>query len=80
MDVPPPLKIRASLTLQLLFDRLFKRLINILAVDSKAIVHHDQEVTLTPREQNAIRYMDGYVAVKLKKLEKKTKNPEPEKK
>ena len=81
VDVPPPLKIGASLTLQLLLDRLFKRLINILAVDSKAIVHLDQEVTLTPREQNAIRYMGGYVAVKLKKkFWKKTKNPELEKK
>ena len=69
VDVPPPLMIESSLTLQLLLDRLFKRLINILSIDSKPTAHlnHDQEVMLTPREQNAIRYMAGYVAVKLKK-------------
>ena len=81
VDVPPTLKIEASLTLQLLLDRLFKHLINILAIDCKPIVHPDQEITLTLREQNAVRYMAGYVAVKLKrKFWKKTKNPEIEKK
>ena len=80
VDVPPPLKVEASLTLQLLLDRLFKNLINILAIDSTP-VHLDPEVALTPREQNAIRYMGGYVAVKLKKkFCKTTKNPELEKK
>ena len=64
-----------------MFDRLFTHLINILAIDCKPIVHPDQEITLTPREQNAVRYMAGYVAVKLKrKFWKKTKNSEIEKK
>ena len=80
MVVPPPLKVEASFTLQLLLDRLLKRLINILAVDSKPTVTANQEVTLTHREQNAIRYMTGYVAVKLKKrFWKDTKHPKLEK-
>lgn len=60
VDVPSPLKIESSLTLQLLLDRLFKCLINILCIGSKPITNRDQEVMLTPREQNAIRYMAGY--------------------
>ena len=74
VKAPLPLQVEAQLTLQLLVDRLFKRLITITAAetDCKYKVQKAQDVHLTLREQNAIRYMAGYVAVKLKTKYKKT--------
>ena len=69
VKAPLPLQAEAQLTLQLLVDRLFKHLITITAAetDCKYNVQKVQNVHLTLREQYAIRYMAGYVAVKLKK-------------
>lgn len=67
----------ASLVLQLLLDRLFKRLISIEAAENTFTMPRNSEVALTLREQNAVRYMAGYVAIKLnKKFQKKAKHPE----
>ena len=74
VKAPLPLQAEAQLTLQLLVDRLFKHLITITAeTDCKYNVQKAQDVHLTLREQNAIRYMAGYVAVKLKKKIQKDK-------
>jgi len=53
------------LTLQLVIDRLLKQLINQQAkvTTQKSFTSHQ----LTVREQNTIRYMAGYVVIKLKR-------------
>jgi len=60
----------AHLTLQLLIDRLLKQLINQQAKLATQIIH------ISVREQNAIRYMAGYVAINLKKeVQQHSSNP-----
>ena len=56
----------ANLTLQILLDRLLKKMIHnrAEAVKKKHVV---KPGNLTPKEANAVRYMAGFVAVKLLK-------------
>ena len=67
------------LTLQLVIDRLLKQLINQQAkVTTQKSFTSNQ---LTVREQNAIRYMAGYIAIKLQKRYKcHSSNPTLQKK
>ena len=51
----------AHLTLQLLIDRFLKQLVNQQVELATRTIH------ISVREQNAIRYMAGYVAIKLNK-------------
>ena len=58
----------SDLTLQLLFDRCMKLFIAELKSSSSASSEHRKAVaSLSAREKNAIRYMAGYVMIKLKK-------------
>lgn len=58
----------SDLTLQLLFDRCMKLFIAELKSSSSASSQHPKAVAgLSVREKNAIRYMAGYVMIKLKK-------------
>ena len=67
----------SELALQLLFDRLLKRLLHNKAVakkESTAGTPDDSVRPLTAMESNAVRYMSGFVAVSLlKKYRKPTK-------
>ena len=70
----------SELTLQLLFDRLLKKLLHNKAAAKKqntAGTQDDSVRPLTAMESNAVRYMSGYVAVSLlKKYRKPTKQPQ----
>ena len=84
VQVPQSIKQESTLVLQLLVDRLFKRIVKNEAQpvgSSQTAAPSNQPVVLTVREENAIRYMAGYVATKLKKkFQKRTKHPELQKK
>lgn len=70
----------AELVLQLLLDRVFKMMISNLAAKRKHRVPSSLP-PLTMQEKNAVRYMSGYIAVKLlKKYDRRCKNPELQKK
>lgn len=75
--VEPPVHKESELALQVLLDRGLKRIISNLAKKKKQqqpariISHRD----ITVIESNSIRYMAGYVAVKLlKKFKRQSKN------
>ena len=69
-----------ELTVQLLFDRLLKKLLHNKADAKKQSTARSQPNSvrpLTAMESNAVRYMSGYVAVSLlKKYRKPTKQPQ----
>lgn len=66
IHTPPPLQGEAKLLLQLLLDRLLKRLIAAEARDCSTAAVPKQQIALTLREQNAVRYMAGYIVRKMK--------------
>ena len=70
----------SELALQLLFDRLLKKLLHNKAVAKKQGtpgIQDDPVRPLTAMESNAVRYMSGFVAVSLlKKYRKPTKQPQ----
>ena len=57
----------ADLTLQLLLDRAMKEIIKNCVKCSNATPVNSQTQPLTSIERNAVRYMAGYIAVKLLK-------------
>ena len=81
---PPQYLGEKNLALQVMLDRILKKIIR----NEAEARHHMHARTrseflkpLTATESNAIRYMAGYVAVKLlKKAKKNTKNPDSRKK
>ena len=73
---PDPLRQESALTFQLLCDRFLKAMIaNKSSSQQQSKVSSTSNTKLSPREQNAVRYMAGYVAVSLlnryKKLNKR---------
>ena len=70
IKTPEPFCLESRLALQLLLDRLLKKMIEnkAKAVDQRSSV---AVAPLTIREKSAIRYMAGYIAVKLLKRYKK---------
>lgn len=81
VETPSSLMTESSLLFQLLVDRLFKHFIAARADDHLDCAQTQQStghksLPMTIREQNAIRYMAGYVATTLKKqFFKRSKNP-----
>ena len=73
LHTPTSLQVEGKLLLQLLLDRILKRLVAAGVSEGSTAVVPDHEVApehhvkLTLREQNAVRYMAGYVLRKLKK-------------
>ena len=70
----------AHLTLQILLDRILKKIIHNLgeAASNKKKREAKPSQKITAMESNAIRYMAGFVAVKLLKFKKPSKNPKVE--
>ena len=77
-SIPPNVNCEESqLVLQLLLDRILKKLLENQAKASKKYEISDYVRPLTSLECNAVRYMAGYVAIKLlKKYQKPTKHQE----
>ena len=77
-SIPPHVNCEESqLVLQLLLDRILKKLLENKAKASKKYEISDDVRPLTSLECNAVRYMAGYVAIKLlKKYQKPTKHQE----
>ena len=57
----------ARFALQLLMDRAVKAIIRNKATSTRAAASHTRLVVLSNCEKSAIRYMAGYVIIKLKK-------------
>ena len=67
----------SQLVLQLLMDRILKKLLENQAKAVKKYESSEPVRPLTSLESNAVRYMAGYVAIKLlKRYQKPTKHPD----
>lgn len=77
-SIPPHVNVEESqLVLQLLLDRILKKLLENQAKATKKYESSDHVRPLTSLECNAVRYMAGYVSIKLlKKYQKPTKHEE----
>ena len=73
MQVPEACQLESQLTLQLLMDRTLKNKLENKAKAHEHPIGSGAGEPLTMRERNAIRYMAGYVAVKLLKRYKALK-------
>ena len=67
ITTPPSLQDEGKLLLQLLLDRILKRLIADEATECSTAAVPERHVCLSSREQNVVRYMAGYVVRKMKK-------------
>jgi len=78
LKAPEPCRVESHLTLQLLVDRVFKKMLKNKADAVEQLENTASDVApLTVREKSAIRYMAGYVGVKLlKRYEKPSTNPQ----
>ena len=65
VDLPSDVKDVSYLTLQLILRRMFQEVVQQMTVKNNPLTVSPQRIT--PREENAIRYMAGYIVVKLKK-------------
>ena len=75
--IPESSQQESELALQLLFDRLLKKMLHNKADAKKQSTANSQVRPLTAMESNAVRYMSGYVAESLlKKYRKPTKQPQ----
>ena len=75
--IPESSQQESELALQLLFDRLLKKMLHNKADAKKRSTANSQVRPLTAMESNAVRYMSGYVAESLlKKYRKPTKQPQ----
>ena len=67
ITTPPSLQGEGKLLLQLLLDRILKRLIADEATECSTAAVPERHVCLSSQEQNVVRYMAGYVVRKMKK-------------
>ena len=75
LKAPEPCQVESQLALQLLMDWVLKKMLKNKA-DAIEQPSSSEVVPLTIREKSAIRYMAGYVAVKLlKQYEKPSTHP-----
>lgn len=70
LKAPELCQLESQLTLQLLMDRVLKQMLKNKAAATEN-QHSAAVLPLTIREKSAIRYMAGYVAVKLLKKYRK---------
>lgn len=76
LKAPEPCRVESQLALQLLMDRVLKKMLKNKA-DAIEQPCSSEVIPLTIREKSAIRYMAGYVAVKLlKRYEKPSTHPQ----
>ena len=76
LKAPEPCQVESQLALQLLMDWVLKKMLKNKA-DAIEQPSSSEVVPLTIREKSAIRYMAGYVAVKLlKRYEKPSTHPQ----
>ena len=71
---PKPCWVESELALQLLMDRVHKKMLKNKA-DTVELPNSSEVIPLTIGEKSAIRYMAGYVAVKLR-YEKPSTHPQ----
>ena len=71
---PKPCRVESQLALQLLMDRVLKKMLKNKA-DAVELPNSSEVIPLIIREKSAIRYMAGYVAVKLR-YEKPSTHPQ----
>ena len=71
---PKPCRVESLLALQLLMDRVLKKMLKNKA-DAVDLPNSSEVIPLTIREKSAIRYVAGYVAVKLR-YEKPSTHPQ----
>jgi len=75
ISLPDSLHVHSLLALQFVVDRLLKKLISMKNEDQTKMRMAKKLSTLTLREQNAVYYMSGYIAVKLiKRFKKRSPN------
>ena len=75
IHLPATLQAQSAFALQLVVDRLLKKLISMRTDDQSQTAGKNNLSTLTLREQNVVYYMSGYIAVKLiKKFKKRSSN------
>ena len=75
IHLPATLQIHSAFALQLVVDRLLKKLISMRMDDQLQRAGKTNLPTLTLREQNVVYYMSGYIPVKLiKRFKKRSPN------
>ena len=75
IQLPDALHMHSVFALQLIVDRLLKKLISLRAEEQSQRVGRNNLSTLTLREKNVVYYMSGYISVKLiKKFKKRSSN------
>ena len=75
IHLPVTLQVHSAFALQLVVDRLLKKLISMRNDDQSQRVGKANLSTLTLREQNVVYYMSGYIPVKLiKRFKKRSTN------
>ncbi len=65
VELPHDVRTVSDLTLQLILRRMFQEVVQQMTVKNNPTTVSPQRIT--PREENAIRYMAGYIIVKLKR-------------
>ena len=75
IHLPVTLQVHSAFALQLVVDRLLKKLISMRNDDQSQRAGKANLSTLTLREQNVVYYMSGYIPVKLiKRFKKRSTN------
>ena len=75
IHLPVTLQVHSTFALQLVVDRLLKKLISMRNDDQSQRAGKANLLTLTLQEQNVLYYMSGYIPVKLiKRFKKKSTN------